>query len=150
VTLDMYQENILEHYRNPRNKRVLDPSDIRSTENNPLCGDVLEVFVTFAADGRVAEVAFDGQGCAISQASMSMLTDELKGKTLEEVGAMDADDIREMVVVPLSPVRLKCATLGIKAVQKGVAQYRMRQLASEGAPQGEAAKDAAEGRGAGA
>ncbi|HEX9709638.1 MAG TPA: SUF system NifU family Fe-S cluster assembly protein [Candidatus Thermoplasmatota archaeon] len=135
MTLDMYQENILEHYRNPHNKRKLDPAHVTQKENNPLCGDVLEVYVLFGADGKVAEVAFEGQGCAISQASMSMLTDELKGKAMDEVEAMGADAIQEMVVVPLSPVRMKCATLGIKAVQNGIAAYRVRHPGADAGPE---------------
>ncbi len=127
MTLDMYQENILEHYRHPHNKRKLDPTDIETKEQNPLCGDEITVYVAFGGDEKVAEVAYEGQGCAISQASMSMLTDELKGKTLDEIAAMGPDDIQEMVMVPLSPVRMKCATLGIKAVQRGVADYRLKQ-----------------------
>lgn len=129
----MYQENILEHYRKPHNKRKLDPSDIETKEMNPLCGDEITVYVAFGGDEKVAEVAYEGQGCAISQASMSMLTDELKGKTLDEIAAMGPDDIQEMVMVPLSPVRMKCATLGIKAVQRGVADYRLKQKQGESA-----------------
>jgi nitrogen fixation NifU-like protein len=123
MTLDMYQENILDHYAHPRNKRTLDPVDFKAKDNNPLCGDVLEVFVRLGEDHKVTEVTFEGNGCAISQAAMSMLSDDLKGKSLEEVEKMTADDIRELVLVPLSPVRLKCAVLGIKAVQKGLAEY---------------------------
>jgi nitrogen fixation NifU-like protein len=134
VTLDMYQENILEHYRHPHNKRKLDPSDIQTREMNPLCGDEITVYVLFGKDEKVAEVAYEGQGCAISQASMSMLTDELKGKSLDEVAKMGPDDIQEMVMVPLSPVRMKCATLGIKAVQKGIADYHLKQKQAAGSP----------------
>ena len=123
MTMDMYQENILDHYAHPRNKGTLDPVDFKAKDNNPLCGDVLEVFVRLGDDKKVTEVTFEGNGCAISQAAMSMLSDDLKGKSLEEVEKITADDIRELVLVPLSPVRLKCAVLGIKAVQKGLAEY---------------------------
>ncbi len=134
MTLDMYQENILEHYRNPRNKGRLDPTDVQAKENNPLCGDVIEVFIVVDEAGRVADLKFEGEGCAISQASMSILSDDLKGKSVDEIQKMGKDEILELVLVPLSPVRLKCATLGIKTVQKGIAQYRARALADKADP----------------
>jgi nitrogen fixation NifU-like protein len=137
MTLDMYQENILDHHRNPRNKGHIDHPDFAAKERNPLCGDEIEVFVTLDAEKKVSEVKFEGQGCAISQAAISMLTDELKGKTLDEVERMTAEDIKEMVVVPLSPVRLKCALLSLMTVHKGLAHYKMNLLTERAAaPEG--------------
>lgn len=132
MTLDMYQENVLDHHRHPRNKGHLDHPDMRAKERNPLCGDEIEVYVALAADGTVGEVKFEGQGCAVSQAAISMLTDELKGKTLAEVEAMRAEDIQEMIGVPLSPVRLKCALLSLQTTHKALADYKLRQLTGEG------------------
>jgi nitrogen fixation NifU-like protein len=134
MTLDMYQENVLDHHRRPRNKGKLDHPDWRAKERNPLCGDEIEVFVALGPDGKVAEVKFDGQGCAISQAAISMLTDELKGKSVAEVEAMKPEDIQEMVGVPLSPVRLKCAMLSLQTTHKALADYRLRKLTGEGLP----------------
>jgi nitrogen fixation NifU-like protein len=131
MTLDMYQENILDHYANPRNKGRMANPDFTAKERNPLCGDEIEVFVALDAEKKIAEVKFDGQGCAISQAAISLLTDELKGKTLEEVERMTAEDIKEMIVVPLSPVRLKCAMLSLMTVHKGLAAYKLQALTAQ-------------------
>ncbi len=128
MSMDMYQENILDHHQNPRNKVRLEGPTFVAKENNPLCGDDIEAFVQLGDDGKVAKVTFQGQGCAISQASMSMLTIELVGKSLDEVQKLGEQDIRDLVVVPLSPVRLKCATLGIKTVQKGLAAHKLQGL----------------------
>jgi nitrogen fixation protein NifU and related proteins len=128
MTLDMYQENILDHYAHPHNKGRLDPADMRAKERNPLCGDEIEVFVVLDGERRIADVKFEGQGCAISQAGISMLTDELKGKTLDELERMTAEDIKELVGVPLSPVRLKCAVLSLQTAHSALADYKLRQL----------------------
>ena len=128
MTLDMYQENILDHYANPRNKGRLDHPDLRAKERNPLCGDEIEVFVALDAEKKIAEVKFDGQGCAISQAAISMLTMELPGKTLDELERMTTEDISEMVVVPLSPVRLKCAILSLQTMHKALREYKLQQV----------------------
>ena len=129
MTLDMYQENILDHHAHPRNKGRLEHPDMQAKERNPLCGDELEVFVALDAEQKVAEVRYEGQGCAISQAAISMLSGEVKGKTLDELERMTADDIRELVMVPLSPVRLKCAVLSLQTMHKALADYKLRQLA---------------------
>ena len=134
MTLDMYQENVLDHHRHPHNKGHLDHPDMRAKERNPLCGDEIEVYIALAADGTVGEVKFEGQGCAISQAAISMLTDDLKGKTLPEVEGMTSNDIQEMIGVPLSPVRLKCALLSLQTAHKALADYKLRQLTGEGLP----------------
>jgi nitrogen fixation NifU-like protein len=133
MTLDMYQENILDHYAHPHNKGHLEHADLRAQERNPLCGDEIEVFVSLDAERRIAEVMFEGQGCAISQAGISMLSDEVKGKTLDELELMTAEDIKELVGVPLSPVRLKCAVLSLQTMHKALADYKLRQLGVEGA-----------------
>jgi nitrogen fixation NifU-like protein len=116
---DLYREVILDHYKNPRNKGTLDPRDFSYEDENPLCGDKLRIDVRLDADRRVKEVAFSGRGCAISQASASMLTEAIMGKTLDEVKQMGKDDILEMLGIELGPVRLKCALLSLKVLKAG-------------------------------
>jgi nitrogen fixation NifU-like protein len=116
---DLYRENILDHYQNPRNHGTLDEPDISYQDDNPLCGDVIRIDIKLDAEERVVEIAFSGEGCAISQASASMLTDEILGKTLDEVKQIDKDDILEMLGIQLGPVRIKCALLSLKVLKAG-------------------------------
>ena len=119
---DMYRQQILDHYKNPRNYGELEDPDIEHVGENPMCGDTIKMFVRLAEDGEtIARVSFVGDGCAISQASASMLSGELEGRTLEEVEAMDRDDIVDMLGVELSPMRIKCAVLAEKVAQDGIA-----------------------------
>lgn len=113
----MYQENILDHYRNPRNFGELKPADLEARDNNPLCGDELALYLRLGPDQRVAEVRFQGKGCAISQASASMLTVLLKGKSLEELRAIDQERILKLLGIPISPVRMKCALLSLHVLK---------------------------------
>ncbi len=136
MTLDMYQENVLDHHAHPRNKGRIEGADLKARERNPLCGDEIEVSLSLAADGRIAEAKFEGQGCAISQAAISMLTGEVRGKSLDELEHMTVDDIRELVGVPLSPARLKCALLSLQTMHKALAEYKLRQLGHVGEPAG--------------
>ena len=116
---DMYREVILDHYKNPRNKGTLDPHDFSYEDENPLCGDKLRIDVRLDEDRRIKEVAFSGRGCAISQASASMLTEAILGKTIDEVKEMGKDDILDMLGIELGPVRLKCALLSLKVLKAG-------------------------------
>jgi nitrogen fixation NifU-like protein len=116
---DMYREVILDHYKNPRNKGTLDPHDFTYEDENPLCGDKLRIDVRLDEQQRIKEVAFSGRGCAISQASASMLTEAILGKTVDEVKALGKDDILEMLGIELGPVRLKCALLSLKVLKAG-------------------------------
>jgi len=116
---DMYREVILDHYKNPRNKGTLDPHDFSYEDENPLCGDKLRIDVRLDEQKRIKEVAFSGRGCAISQASASMLTEAIMGKTVEEVKQMTTDDILDMLGIELGPVRLKCALLSLKVLKAG-------------------------------
>ncbi len=116
---DLYRENIIDHYRHPRNKGHLETPDIHYHDVNPFCGDEITIELK-VVDGRVAEVAFDGKGCAISQASASMLTEEILGKTLDEVRALEKEDVLEMLGIPIGPVRMKCALLPLKVIKAGV------------------------------
>lgn len=115
---DLYREVILDHYQNPRNYGVLENATISYEEDNPVCGDHLRLDLVIK-DGRVADVRFSGHGCAISQASASMLTEAILGKTLEEIKALDKQFILDMLGIPLGPVRLKCALLSLKVLKAG-------------------------------
>ncbi|MFB6095022.1 MAG: Fe-S cluster assembly sulfur transfer protein SufU, partial [Halodesulfurarchaeum sp.] len=106
---DMYRQQILDHYKNPRNYGDLEDPDFSHGGHNPSCGDELEFDVALEADGETIErVAFDGEGCAISQASASMLSERLPGMTLSEVEELDRDDVLDMLGVDISPMRIKC------------------------------------------
>ncbi|HYM82746.1 MAG TPA: SUF system NifU family Fe-S cluster assembly protein, partial [Candidatus Dormibacteraeota bacterium] len=105
---DLYRDYILEHYRRPHNFGVLDAPSVSLEGSNPLCGDRITLQLR-VADGVVSEVAFTGRGCAISQASASLLTDEIKGKPLGDVDAFRADDLLDLLGIEISPARLKCA-----------------------------------------
>ncbi len=121
---DMYRQQILDHYKNPRNYGELEDSDFEHVGENPLCGDTIKLFVKLADDDETIErVSFVGDGCAISQASASLLSTELRGKTLEEVQEMDREDVEELLGVDLTPMRVKCAVLAEKVAQDGAAIY---------------------------
>jgi len=115
---DLYMENILDHYENPRNKGVLDHPDISHEEDNPVCGDRIRMDLK-VADGIITDVRFSGRGCSISQASASMLTEEVLGKPLEEVKRYGKEKVLEMLGIPIGPVRLKCALLSLKVLKAG-------------------------------
>ncbi len=116
---DFYREYILDHYRNPRNRGTLEAPDITYEDSNPLCGDEIKIDLS-VKDGVVEDVKFSGRGCAISQASVSMLTEMIEGKSLDEVKQISKEDILELIGIPLTPVRLKCALLGLKVLKGGV------------------------------
>ncbi len=108
----LYREVILDHYKNPHGHGVIDDADAVAEGQNPLCGDEVSIAVAFEGD-TIADVKFQGRGCAISQAATSMLMDMVKGRTAQEVATMSRDELLEEVGIPLSPVRLKCALLGL-------------------------------------
>jgi len=116
---DIYREIILDHYKNPRNKGTLDPHDYTYEDVNPLCGDEIRVDVR-VKDDHVSEIAFSGRGCAVSQASASILMEMVEGKSLDEVKAITKDDLLEEIGIPVSPARLKCALLGLKVLKAGL------------------------------
>jgi nitrogen fixation NifU-like protein len=117
--MDIYREQIIDLYEHPLNHGTLDPSDFTYEEDNPLCGDVVRIDVRLDDEGRVAEVRWSGEGCAISQASASLLTEEIKGMTLEEIKAYPKEDLLELIGVPLSMARVKCALLSLKVLKAG-------------------------------
>ena len=122
---DMYRQQILDHYKNPRNYGELPDPDFTHVGENPSSGDTIKVDVKLADDDETIErVAFKGDGCAISQASASLLTEKLPGTSIEELKAMDTDDIVEMLGVDISPMRIKCAVLARQVAQDGAKLYR--------------------------
>ncbi len=121
----MYREVILDHYKNPRGHGVIEDADAEAEGENPLCGDEVAIYVEFAEDGEtIADVKFRGRGCAISQASTSMLMELVKGRKASEIAAMPRDELLDEVGIPLSPIRLKCALLGLGVLR--VALHRAK------------------------
>ncbi len=116
---DLYREVIIEHYKHPAYRGKLDPHDVAFADSNPLCGDHIEITLRIA-DGKVTEAAFDGHGCAISQASADLLMESIIGKPLEEVKQLNKQDILDLLGIDLGPVRLKCALLSLKVLKAGV------------------------------
>ena len=116
---ELYQEIILEHGKNPRNLRKTENFNKDAKGYNPLCGDMIRIDLRVDDNNRVVECAFSGQGCAISQASASMLMEDIQGKSLEEIKEYSRDDILDMLGIELGPVRLKCAMLSLKVLKVG-------------------------------
>ena len=122
---DMYREVILDHYKNPRNHGDIEGADAHAEGQNPLCGDEVAVSVRFGPDGETIEdVRFEGRGCAISQAATSMLTDLVKGRKAEEVATLPKEELLDEVGIQLTPIRLKCAILGLGVLK--VALHRAK------------------------
>lgn len=113
---NIYMQNILDHYHDPENYGTMDDATHKYIGHNPFCGDKITVYLKIEED-VVVDVKFEGEGCAISQAAMSILSEELIGKTVEEAKAITSEDIVEMLGIDLSPTRLKCALLGLESVQ---------------------------------
>ena len=114
----LYREVILDHYKNPRGHGVIEDADAEAEGQNPLCGDEVTVYVAFGEDGEtIDEVKFSGRGCAISQAATSMLMEMTKGRTAEQVATLDKEELLAEIGVPLTPVRLKCAMLGLTTLK---------------------------------
>jgi nitrogen fixation NifU-like protein len=120
---DMYRQQILDHYKNPRNYGELDDPTFSHVGENPMCGDEITVDINLADDETIEYAAFRGDGCAISQASASMLTSELQGMSLDELAELDRDDVIDLLGVDISPVRVKCAVLVEKVAQDGAKIY---------------------------
>jgi nitrogen fixation NifU-like protein len=114
---DFYRDYILDHYRNPRNVGHLDDPDAAAEDTNPLCGDSVRIELRVDGDRRVREIRFTGKGCAISQASTSMLTETVKGMTLDEIAALPKETVLENIGIGISPTRMKCAMLGLRVLK---------------------------------
>ncbi|MBE2181808.1 MAG: SUF system NifU family Fe-S cluster assembly protein [Anaerolineae bacterium] len=131
---DLYRENILDHGMNPRNTGILDPADMDYEAHNPLCGDRLRLTLRLDENRRIKELAWDGEGCAISQASASMLGELIIGKTMEEVRQVDKQTIFDFIGIPLSMNRVKCALLSLKVLTValyGLGEWEKREQADE-------------------
>jgi len=128
--MDVYAENILDHYRHPRNKLIADSCQLSAcshTEENLSCGDTVTVHLAIEND-RITKVSWDGTGCAISQAAMSMLSEELVGKSLDEVKELMPKSIYDMLGVPIGPRRVKCALLSLHTLKNALNVYRKEAL----------------------
>lgn len=121
--IKMYQENILDHYKHPRNSGSIDHAQFHAHATNPLCGDELDFYLNFDNKGEVSEVKFTGRGCTISQASASLLTEKLMGMKKQEVLHLKNRDMVAMLGVEIVPARLKCATLSLETVQKAIGHH---------------------------
>jgi nitrogen fixation NifU-like protein len=121
----MYREVILDHYKNPRGHGVIEDADAHAEGLNPLCGDEVTIYIRFDEDGEtIDEVKFSGRGCAISQASTSMLMEMVKGRKADEIAALPKEELLEEIGIPLTPIRLKCALLGLGVLK--VALHRAK------------------------
>ena len=130
MSSDIYKDIILDYYRHPRNFGDLPEPDVRSKDSNPLCGDVIEMQLKIR-DGKIDDLRFKGRGCAISQASASMLTELAKGKTLDEIKALGKEDVLSMLGIDPGPTRIKCALLGLKVIKLGVYGYLGQTVTDE-------------------
>ncbi len=129
---DLYREVILDHYKNPRGHGELEGADVSAEGQNPLCGDEVSIFVGFGADGdTIDEVKFTGRGCAISQAATSMLTEMVKGRSASEIAELPRDELLEEIGIPLTPIRLKCALLGLSTLKLALHKAKGTPLPEE-------------------
>lgn len=123
--MNIYQELLLDHYRYPRNRGSLATPDFFSKQYNPSCGDKIQ-FAGHISSELVKELVFEGEGCVISQATASMLTEVAKGKVLHEIKVLDKDFVMRMIGMQLGPIRVKCALLPLIALQEGIATYNKK------------------------
>ncbi len=117
--MDLFREAIIDHYRRPRRKGKLDDADIHYHDSNPFCGDEVTIQLK-VADERVVDSAFEGRGCAISQASASMMMEEIIGMPVDELKRWGKEDVLDLLGIEIGPVRLKCALLPLKALKAGL------------------------------
>src|SRR6059058_186980 len=128
----MYREVILDHYKSPRGHGLIENADAQAEGQNPLCGDEVTISVKFAADGETIEsVGFEGRGCAISQAATSMLTELVQGRKAAEVAALPKEELLEEIGIPLTPIRLKCAILGLGVLKVALNRAKGTPLPAE-------------------
>ncbi|MDQ2910421.1 MAG: SUF system NifU family Fe-S cluster assembly protein [Actinomycetota bacterium] len=129
---DMYREVILDHYKNPRGHGVIEDADAHAEGLNPLCGDEVTIYVQFGDDGEtIDEVKFSGRGCAISQASTSMLMEMVKGRKAGEIAGLPKEELLEEIGIPLTPIRLKCALLGLGVLKVALHRAKGTPLPAE-------------------
>jgi len=128
----LYREVILDHYKNPRGHGLIEHADAEAEGQNPLCGDEVSIYVAFGDDGdTIDEVKFSGRGCAISQAATSMLTELVRGRSAEEVATLPREELLDEIGIPLTPVRLKCALLGLSTLKLALHKAKGTPLPEE-------------------
>jgi nitrogen fixation NifU-like protein len=128
----LYREVILDHYKNPRGHGVIDDADATAEGQNPLCGDEVSIYVSFGPDGdTIDDVKFSGRGCAISLAATSMLTEMVKGRSATQVATLPRDELLEEIGIPLTPIRLKCALLGLGTLKVALHKAKGTPLPEE-------------------
>jgi nitrogen fixation NifU-like protein len=128
----LYREVILDHYKNPRGHGLLEDADAHAEGQNPLCGDEVSIYVAFGEDGdTIEEIKFSGRGCAISQAATSMLTELVQGRSAREVATLPRDELLDEIGIPLTPVRLKCALLGLSTLKLALHKAKGTPLPEE-------------------
>ena len=128
----LYREVILDHYKNPRGHGLIEDADAEAEGQNPLCGDEVSIYVAFDKDGdTIEDVKFSGRGCAISQAATSMLTEMVKGRSASEVATLPRDELLDEIGIPLTPVRLKCALLGLSTLKLALHKAKGTPLPDE-------------------
>jgi nitrogen fixation NifU-like protein len=123
MSFNLYQENILDHYENPHNRRSMEHPTLEFRDLNPLCGDEVCVQARLDAQGHFTEVCFDGKGCVISLAAASMLMEEVEGKTLADVKKIDRQAMLDLLGIPLTAMRVKCAMLALRTLEKAIRLY---------------------------
>lgn len=123
MTSELYKEFILDLYRNPLNKKELKSFDVEKRELNHLCGDDITIQLKFDEKGNVSDIGFSGHGCAISEAATSVLTDEIKGKSINQIKKMTQENIFKLLGMKVVYTRLKCATLSLKAIHDAIEKY---------------------------
>jgi nitrogen fixation NifU-like protein len=138
---DLYRDYILEHYRRPHNFGVIESPTASYEGSNPLCGDRITMMLEIH-DGVVADVGFTGRGCAVSQASASLLTDEIRGKPVADLQKLVADDVLELLGIEISPARLKCALLSLDTLEHALAEQLSGSTAAAGPANATASADA--------
>lgn len=124
--MDLYAENILDHYHHPHHHGVLEHPTVSAEDSNPLCGDKIRIDLSIDEHGVITDVGFSAEGCAISQASASMLTDEIIGKNIKEASSFSNEQIYEMLGVPLTTARVKCALLGLVTLKKAITLSKLQ------------------------
>ena len=123
MSLEMYQQNILDHYKHPRNFGTIEDTQHIAHVANPLCGDELDFFLQFDKVGNLTNVKFTGRGCTISIASASMLSEKLNGMSTSQIEQLTNDSVLNLLGVPVNPARMKCATLSLEAVQQAIGHH---------------------------
>lgn len=126
MSTELYQENVLDHGKHPRNARMMDDATLRIGRNNPLCGDAITLYIKTDAAGLITDISFTGSGCLISQAAASLFTEHVKGKKLADVRHMPREEMLGLLGVPVTPAREKCVVLPLDALQRGTSMNTPR------------------------